>query len=132
MTDKAKDFARAFLDSSLMDDANDYLQRGRRFESVATPEMGTRWAAAFRAFVEASAAHQLVGEGARDKLAARARDFDDANAEMRLRGIDPPIDDVDRELRTLQKLVMATAPEWTSKLGRKLDDFLADREKPKN
>jgi hypothetical protein len=133
MADQAKDFARGFLDSMLLEDTRDYMQRGRRLEAVATPELSKRWVAAFRAQVQAYCAFQLSSESSvRDRAIALARDFDDVNAEFRLRAIMPPVDDVTRELITLQKLALAAAPDWRPKLEKKLDEFLAEQRATSN
>lgn len=129
MTDDADNLAGAILQSALMDETRDYLKRGRRFEAVATAQLNQQWVAAFREFGQAAAAYE-----AGDRTGwYDTRDLDDAAAELRLRGLDLPLDAVKAEAGALQRLVQAIGPDAPSPaLDQKIEQFLAERRKPKN
>jgi hypothetical protein len=78
--------------------------------------------------VKAYAASQR--NGASNPLSMEAAD--DIAAELRLRGLDAPVDSVLDEIAELEKLVRARLPETMPALEQKLDDFLADMMQPKN
>ena len=121
--------AGALLQSALMDEAGDYLQRGRRFEGVATAQLNEQWTAAFRQFVRVAAGFEAGSRTGRYDT----RDLDDAAAELRLRGLDLPLDAVKDEAGALQRLVQAIGPDAPSpSLDQKIEQFLAERRKPKN
>jgi hypothetical protein len=117
----ARDFAHAFRESQLMNDMHDYIQRGRRFEAVATPELNKMWIAV----VQAMAAE-------RGDARACLRDFDDTSAEFQLRGVEPPVDAVLDEIEVLQSQLKPMMPLVLPALEEKLYEFLAYLVEPKN
>jgi hypothetical protein len=67
-----------FLAHELMNETADYMRRGRRFLSLPLSELDDRWILAFR---------DAISNGMVDRIV----DMDDFAAELRLRGIDPPL-----------------------------------------
>lgn len=128
MTDKADDASTAFLQSTLMGEVRDYLQRGRRFETVATPQLSEKWTVAFRAFVQAA----VVSEAGNRPSDHDTQDLDDASAELRLRGFDLPLEAVQHEASVLLELIRTAGPDMPPSVDQQIDQFLADRKKPKN
>ena len=130
MTDNADDLADAFLQSALMDETGDYVQRGRRFEALPTPQLNEQWVAAFRNFVQAATTAIETGDGT---SGCDTRDIDETAAELRLRGLDPPLDVVEEgDAGALQRLVQAVGPDAPEALDQQINRFLTDRQKPKN
>jgi|HubBroStandDraft_4_1064222.scaffolds.fasta_scaffold907797_1 hypothetical protein len=128
--DEADDLADEFLQSVLMDETGDYVQRGRRFEALPTPHLNEQWVAAFRNFVQAATTAFETGDGTNG---CETRDMDDAAAELRLRGLDLPLDVVEEEdAGALQRLVQAAGSETPELLDQQIDRFLTDRQKPKH
>jgi hypothetical protein len=123
MSDRAREFALAFIQSMLMDNTQSYLERGRLFESNTIDELTEAYPAAYRSFVKAYAALQPGGT-------ALPQAADDIAAELRLRGRDIPIDSVLDDVAELEKLVKARAPQAMPALEKKLDEFLADIGQP--
>jgi hypothetical protein len=61
------------------------------------------------------------------------RVMDDTAAELRLRGLDQPEDRVKSKINTLRTELKRLGPDVPSEgLDRKIDEFLAERKKPKN
>jgi hypothetical protein len=73
------------MDEEAMQRAEDYLARGRLHESADTAELKRQWVEAFRRFVA------NLG----DPTLARAHE--DLQAELRLRGEEPPFAEVEKE-----------------------------------
>jgi hypothetical protein len=119
MADAPNQFALAFIQSTQMDEMHDYLQRGRLFQSNTVDELHEAYPEAYRSFVKA----YVVG-------VPNSKVADDIAAELRLRGLDVPVDSVLDEVAELEKLVRARLPETMPALEEKLDDFLADMVRP--
>jgi hypothetical protein len=74
--------------NALMNETSDYVARGRRFAKLDIGDLNARWVTTFRGlFVDQDLHHR--------------RDFDDADAELRLRQLEPPHDMVQPELDAL-------------------------------
>jgi hypothetical protein len=113
---KAREFALAFIRSILLDEARDYLQRGRRFRSVETSKLSEMWIIAFKSFASGS---------------GDTRDVDDTGAELRLRGCAPPVEAVADDMIMLEASIKRTSvPDLMPALADKLDDFLVDYAQP--
>jgi hypothetical protein len=67
-----------FIAHELMNETADCMRRGRRFLSLPLSELNDRWILAFR---------DAISNGMVDRIV----DMDDFAAELRLRGIDPPL-----------------------------------------
>ncbi len=130
MTDDAGNLAGAILQSALMDEARDYVQRGRRFGALADQQLNAQWVTAFRRFVQAAITARESGKplDRQDVL-----DVDDAAAELRLRGLDIPVETAEPEAAALRDLVEAIGPDAPSPtLDQQIEQFLTNRQKPKN
>jgi hypothetical protein len=103
-----------------------YLQRGRLFQANTVDELNEAYPEAYRWFVKGYAAFQPGG--ASDPPSMQVAD--DIAAELRLRGLDVPVDSVLDDIAELEKLVRARLPETMPALGEKLDDFMADMVQP--
>jgi hypothetical protein len=126
MTHKANEFALAFIRSTLMDEMHSYLQRGRMFQLNTVDELNEAYPEAYRSFVKSYAASQAGGAASPPSMQAA----DDIAAELRLRGLDVPVDSVLDEVAELEKLVKKRLPETMPALEEKLDNFLADMVQP--
>src|ERR1700685_1767870 len=101
--DEVDDVVDALLQSDLMDQTAHYLGRGRRFEAMPTPKLNEKWVAAFRGFIQAET---TACETGKETSGCDTRDIDDAAAELRLRGLDPPFDGIEEEdAGVLQRLL---------------------------
>jgi HAMP domain-containing protein len=109
VTDHEDDVTTAFMESVLMDEMHDYVQRGRRFENIATGKLNVQWAAAFRKFVRGAVTSFTTNRPSGQDT----RELDDSAAELHLRELDLPIETVEREAGALQKLVSALGPDMT-------------------
>ena len=67
-----------------------YLARGRQLQHTPVEQLGERWTVAFKMWV-------------RDRTLRSPRDHQDADAELRLRGVEPPRDTIKEEIAALQK-----------------------------
>jgi hypothetical protein len=67
-----------------------YLAQGRRFEHMSVESLNECWTVAFKVW-------------ARHRTPASSRDYQDADAELRLRGVEPPRDTIKEEIAALQK-----------------------------
>jgi uncharacterized protein YaaN involved in tellurite resistance len=120
MSDTAREFVMAFLQSLAMDETADYLQRGREFQANTIEELEAAYAEVYKLFVRAIVDHG--GAAARKSIQAA----DDIAAELRLRGLGPPIESVRDAMAELEKFVRTQLPERLPAVEEKLDDFLAE------
>jgi hypothetical protein len=67
------------LEAAAMEETEDYIKRGRRFESVSTDSLKARWLVALREWLQRHDRNYLL-------------EMDDSGAELRLRDINPPYD----------------------------------------
>jgi hypothetical protein len=77
------------LSAAAMEETEDYLARGRRFERLSIEDLGQRWTTAFKAWCQ-------------DRTPELQREFDDAAAELGLRNAEPPFDTARDEIVALQ------------------------------
>ena len=105
----------AFLQHELMEEAAAYLRRGRRFATLPSDELRARWVAAFK---------ELRTRGSE----ACKQEISDLEAELRMRGIDPPFDAVRDELEAARAEIRAEGPhnpfvrEKIRQFLKKMDD----------
>ena len=117
--DNDTSLADAFLQHELMEDAKDYLERGRHFETAAVAQLHEKWLEAFRrCFAE------------RDR--AGCRDLRDLATELRLRSLEPPYAAVQAEIEKLKELFHRIGPgdAPSASLDARIDAFFAQRQKP--
>jgi hypothetical protein len=112
------DDAEAFLQHELMNETKDYLDRGRRFSEVLPDELAAQWVIAFKAWF-----------AARDD--AHRREMDDLSAELRLRDLPIPKDQIRAETDAMAKEIEQAGPDLFSDEARqRISDFIASRRKP--
>jgi hypothetical protein len=87
--EKGEELADTVLAAAAMEETEDYLVRGRRFERLTVETLRQRWIAAFKAWC-------------RDRNLQLQREFDDAAAVLRLRGEEPPLETVQDEIAALR------------------------------
>jgi hypothetical protein len=115
-----EDEAAAFLQSRLLEETQSYLIRGRRFSEILPDELAARWVIAFKAW---SAARGDV----------QRREMDDLSAELRLRDLPLPEDQVRAEITAMAKEIEQAGPDSLSDEARqRIADFMAARRKPAN
>jgi hypothetical protein len=121
MSDSDDDsLAGASLQHALMNETKDYLERGRRFAKSTFEDLNREWVAAFNG---------LFVDGDR----SRRRDMDDAAAEIRLRGREPPYDTVRDRIAEIQDRLARMGPDHPSEeLDRLNEEFSQERGKPKH
>ena len=76
------------LRAAALEETESYLVRGRRFERLSKEDLSERWIAGFKAWCK-------------DRTLELQREFDDAAAELMLRGEEPPFDAVRDETAAL-------------------------------
>lgn len=131
MVKNEDDLMTEFLQSFQMDQVADYLRRGRRFESLSIPNLEELWTGAFREYAQRILTSFKVGKVFRQP---ERLDVDDSEAELRLRGVEPPTQAVKRETAALRKLFSSIDPDALAEPqpNGKLERFLAEWQKPKN
>ena len=112
--------ASSYLQHELLNETRDYLERGRALADIDDAEALDGWVTAFEVWFE-------------KRTKKNVRVMDDAAAELRLRGLDQPEDRVKSKINTLRTELKQLGPDVPSEgLDRKIDEFLAERKKPKN
>lgn len=91
--------AEALLQTIQMNETAAYLSRGRAFATMSTEEVRRRWIVAFKHW-----ATSISGPN-------EAREMDDLNAELRLRGVEPPLEAVLPELVSLRERIGVIGPD---------------------
>jgi hypothetical protein len=84
--EKARQVVIDFLDSRQIDQTADYCQRGCRFAGLSDADLVARWLTVFRAMADAPLDPSCLAETI------------DVGAELDLRNIEPPYDQVQPEL----------------------------------
>jgi hypothetical protein len=98
-----------------------YLARGRQLERTPVEQLGERWTGAFKMWV-------------RDRTLRSLRDHQDADAELRLRGVEPPRDTIKEEIAALQKEIEKQLydPETRKVVRARLQDLVPKNDTPKH
>jgi hypothetical protein len=124
--DKGDDHANAMVDAFLqhtqMEETQQYLSRGRQFESTSEVELKLRWAEAFRRWCKTHSPGNV-------------RELDDLSAELRLRGLEPPEDSVKDELSMMREEIQheyESDPEWQEEIAKRIAEFRETMDKPSN
>jgi hypothetical protein len=118
----ADELAATVLSAAAMEETEDYLARGRRFEHLSVEDLGRRWTTAFKAWC-------------RDRTPEPRQEFDDAAAELRLRGAEPPFDTVRDEIPALQIEIARdeSNDEAWENVGARIKELLSpSRKRPMN
>jgi hypothetical protein len=109
----------ALLQHELMNETRDYVERGRRLQTLSSAGIFNSWVVGFERWFE---------------TAGNSRDMDDAAAEIRLRGLKMPYERVKNKIRALRTELASLDPKNRSspQIHRKINDYLVARSKPKN
>src|SRR5262249_48928817 len=110
------DLMLAYLEDRRLDEAADYVRRGRAYERETAEQLEAEWIAGFRAWVASSAKDEIFDR----------RSLDDTEAEMYLRSVRPPFDRVQNEIEVLRAAqdrrfrLLAHEPEALMSLDRRM------------
>jgi hypothetical protein len=113
-----EDVIRAMLASQQMDETQAYLTRGRIHEPMADDLLTSAWVIAFKAFAQSQKQSDLV----------RVNDLD---AEIRLRGIDRPVEEIQTGADTGIQDLREDAP-FTENVREAIETFLRQMSERKN
>src|ERR1700674_2229070 len=107
--------AEEYLQHVLMNETKAYFDRGRRFEKLEVAQLNEKWVMVFKAYFA-------------DHYRQQGLDMDDLAAELRLRGLDPPLHAVKRELSKLHGTLARIGPHASSpEFEQKVSEFLEQR-----
>jgi hypothetical protein len=116
MTSPETELMLAYLEDRRLDEAVDYVRRGRAHENETVEHLEQEWLAGFRAWVASSANDELFDR----------RSLDDIEAEMYLRRMPPPFERVQYEIEALRAAqdrrfrLLAHDPEALMRLNRRM------------
>ncbi|SRR5258707_2525795 len=125
----ADEIAEAFLKNRALEKAQDYVTRGRCHAAVPTADLVDAWVVTFKVWVSDHQNPLLRGL------------FNDVEAELVLRGIEPPYDraqDAADKLRAMARQLIGdlSSPDYariSKEIGREVDAFTAATQAaPKN
>ena len=119
-TDRAQ--AADFLASELARETQSYLERGRRLQGLTDAQLASKWVADFRSWRASRAATDDPGNFA---------DLDDTSAELRLRNLEAPYDQVQSEVNAMVEEIERIGPDQPA-VSAKVQQFLDDLSKRKN
>jgi hypothetical protein len=109
---------KAFLQYKIMEQMQDYLNRGRRFAKIDDERLSKDWIIAVRCWL----AH---------KRRAKERTMDDLAAELRLRGLEPPYGAVEQELADRSSQTNeAERKKTVREVAREIGEFMRENERP--
>lgn len=108
--DHSEDDLNAMIANNAMLALDDYVKRGRRFETTPTDELKARWVATINTLSVAHNAADLVLE------------YEDLDAELTLRKVDKPIDEIQGALEALAELAVAATQDVEQR--KRIDDQL--------
>ena len=92
MTSAETELMLAYLEDRRLNEAADYVRRGRANKRKSAEELEQEWLAGFRAWAESGARHKVFDR----------RSLDDLEFEMYLRRVEPPFDLVKNEIEALR------------------------------
>jgi hypothetical protein len=114
---KDLELAAAFLASELMKETQSYLERGRRLQGLTDTQLASRWVVDFRAWRASRSVEGDLGD---------STEMDDASAELRLRNIELPYDQIKDEMKDMVREAEqcdAEDPGISAKVGKFLDEL---------
>lgn len=112
----------AYLEDRRLNEAADYVRRGRAYERETAEQLEQAWLTAFRAWVASSVKDQAFDR----------QSLDDLEAEMCLRRVQPPFDLVRDEIEALRAAqdrrfsLLAHDPEALLSLDRRMGNAVVD------
>src|SRR2546423_534127 len=112
--DTEKDLVLSYLQNSTLEQAENYIKRGRSLSKVDAGELKDRWVHAFRRMVAAAQSRQRESN-------LNRRDRTDIEAELLIRNVDPPYDAVRKAMKALSSAVEAVIKDLRRDPSRLLD-----------
>jgi hypothetical protein len=113
--DEEMELTLVFLESRRIDEAAGYVRRGRHMELIDTDTLKARWVTGFK------------------EWAVKLNDYDrrpltDIEAELYLRGTDPPLDAVKADYEVLRKATRSARlnPEELARLDEWIEDEIEE------
>jgi hypothetical protein len=112
--DTEKDLVLSYLQNSILEQAENYIKRGRSLSKVDAGELKDRWVHAFRRMVAAAQSRQPESN-------LNRRDRTDIEAELLIRNVDPPYDAVRKEMKALSSAAEAAIKDLRRAPSRVLE-----------
>lgn len=109
-----KDLVLSYLQNSTLEQAENYIKRGRSLSEVDAGELKDRWVHAFRRMVAAAQSRQRESN-------LKRRDRTDIEAELLIRNVDLPYDAVRKEMTALFSAAEAAIKDLRRDPSRVLD-----------
>jgi hypothetical protein len=113
---------RAQAADFLARETKSYLERGRRLQGLTDAQLASKWVADFQSWRASRAATDDPGNFA---------DLDDTAAELRLRNLEAPSDQVQSEVNAMVQEIERIGPDQPA-VSAKVQQFLDDLSKRKN
>lgn len=107
--------ADAMIASDLMEQTKNYLERGRKFESLTVDQLKDKWVMDFKMW----------------RNTGNSKEMDDTYAELRLRDIEAPFERVQAERAAMIDEIKQDRPDNPGILA-KIEKFLEAFKKPRN
>jgi hypothetical protein len=112
--DTKKDLVLSYLQNSTLEQAENYIKRGRSLSEVDAGELKDRWVHAFRRMVAAAQSRQRESN-------LNRRDRTDMEAELLIRNVDLPYDAMRKEMKALSSAAEAVIKDLRRDPSRLLD-----------
>jgi hypothetical protein len=112
--DTEKDLVLSYLQNSTLEQAENYIRRGRSLSEVDAGELKDRWVHAFRRMVAAAQSRQRESN-------LNRRDRTDIEAELLIRNVDLPYDAVRKEMKAFFSAAEAAIKDLRRDPSRVLD-----------
>jgi hypothetical protein len=109
----AEKLTDATLSAAAMEETEDYLVRGRRFQRLSIEDLGQHWTNAIKAWV-------------RDRSKEWQREFDDTQAELGLRGAEPPWSNIRNEIEVIEAEARRDMSEHFDQTGKAIEARIAE------
>lgn len=120
MTSTVDDLAESYLQHELMSETRAYIERGRSLKRSSDQDVLDIWVVTFERWFE-------------HRTTENAQNMEDAAAELRLRGLEPPYERVRPKIDVLRAETERLGPDGQPKgLDQRIKDFLAALRGPKN
>lgn len=114
------DLAESYIQHELMNETRAYIERGRGLGRSSDQDVLDMWAATFERWFE-------------HRTTENTQNMDDAAAELRLRGLEPPYEQVRPKTDVLRAEIERLGPDAQPEgLNQRIKDFLAALRAPKN
>jgi hypothetical protein len=123
-----------FLQHVAMKKVADYAMRGRRFSATELCELNRKWITAFDSiYGDEGLLVVRSNVGQRVPQKRPLADLDDAEAELFLRGLDPPIGPVQQRQQLMKRFreeLIRSGPESSPVTKQQIGEFMEERNNP--